>query len=170
MSDLAEYVKQLSSELPPALMQAVLDVADARRGISSGDIGDDPETLHNLLVLNRRQIERIEEVVGHLVILKSRTEQAVAARKGAYTDAYNTAMNKPSVGFGSDYQSAKEKDSIAAAGAVEEAMVLRKAEKTHRDVYSAWDYCRGVLQGARDCQRDLDFRMRAFSLQGRLES
>ena len=170
MSDLAEYVKQLSGELPPALINAVTDCADARRGITSGDIGDDPETLHRLLVQNRRQIERIEEIVGNLVILKSRTEQAVAARKGAFQDAYNTAMSKPTVGFGSDYQSAKEKDSIAAAASVDESMNLRKAEKTHRDVYSAWDYCRGVLQGARDCQRDLDFRMRAFSLQGRLES
>jgi hypothetical protein len=170
MSDLAEFVKQLSSELPPALVQAVQDCADARRGISSGDIGDDPETLHNLLVMNRRQIERIEEIVGQLVILKSRTEQTVATRKGLYIDAYNRAMTKPSVGFGSDYQGAKEKDAIAASGAVEEAMDLRKAEKTHRDIYSAWEYCKGVLQGARDCQRDLDFRMRAFSLQGRLES
>lgn len=166
---LAEFVKQLSEEVPPALVEAIQLCAEARSQVHSGEYGDDPEAIHQLLVKNRRQIERMEELVGNLVLLKSRTQQAVNARKAAYDDAYIQAVKKPTIGFGGDYQSAKEKDALFNSSCVEETMSLRKAEKTHGDVFSAWDYCRGLLYGAQANQSDLTTRMKLMSMAYGLE-
>lgn len=167
-NELAEFVAKLSEEVPHALIEAIHQVADSRNLVTSGEYGDDHETIHSMLVKNRRQIERMEEIVGNLVLLRARTQQAVNARKAAYDDAYMEAANKPSIGFG-DYQSAKEKDAHFNASCVEESMSLRKAERTHSDVSSAHEYCRIMLRGAEGNQRDLELRMRLMSVANVLE-
>lgn len=126
------------------------------------------ETLHETLVVNRGMIERLESLTATLGFWKTRTAQAVAARKAEYDDAYMQAATKKNVGF-SDYASAKEKDAHFALGTIEQTMKLRKAEATHRDVDAAWDYCRILLRGAEGVQRDMELRIRLISLRSQLE-
>jgi hypothetical protein len=167
-TEVDKILDSMSGEVPGVLIQAVKDAAEARSQVQSGELSDDPVTIHERLLYNRQQIERLEDLTSKFVLLKSRTAQSVAKAKGAYDDAYTAAATKPSIGF-ADFSSAKEKDAYFAAACVTEAIALRKAEALHRDVDSAWDYCRILLRGAEGAQRDLELRMRLISLTSSLE-
>lgn len=168
MSSLPDFLAEFSKDVPEVLKQTVLDAAECRAAIQTGVSEDDPVEFHTYLVKNRSLIERLEYLTSSLVLLKSRTDQAVQHRKGEYDDAYMKAASKPKVGF-DDYTSAKEKDAQFNAAATEELYALRKAEAMHRDVYAAWDYCRILLRGAEGAQRDLETRIRLITLTSQLE-
>lgn len=170
MKDLAEILEGLSSDVNPAVMTALRDATESREMVRPGDTEDSLYDIHNQLVNNRRAIERLEYLTSTLALLKSRTAQAVAARRGAYDDAYMKAATKPSVaGFGNDFTTAKEKDAAFNLAAMDEQLALRKAEAAHRDVESAWDYCRVLLRGAEGVQNDLSTRLRIITLTSQLE-
>lgn len=169
-STLAEILSALSVKVVPALLTVVKEAEEARSLVRTGEIEDDPYSLHHQLLYNRKQIERLEYLTSQMVLMKSRAEQQVASARAAYDDAYQKAATKPSVGFSGDYSTAKEKDAYYNLSTVDETIRLRQTEALHRDSYSAWDYCRILLRGAEGVQRDLDQRIRLLTMQGRLES
>lgn len=169
---LADIVDKLTEQLHPQLIKAVQGASEARAAAGQyakdASVVDGPEELHEALIGSRAQIERLEYYVSQLVLLKAKTAQAVADRRGEYDDAYMKAATAKSVGF-ADYASAKEKDANFNLHTISETMKLRKAEKVHRDVDSAWDYCRILLRGAEGVHRDLEIRIRLISLSGQLD-
>lgn len=168
MNTLPELLSKLSKDVPEPLMKACEDATEARDLVKPGSIEDGVDDLHEQLLTNRVNIERMESLVASLTLLKSRTQQAVSARRGAYDDKYVQVATKPQVGF-ADYTSAKEKDAHFNAQVMEETWELRKAERLHRDADSAWDYCRLLLRGAEGVQRDLETRIRLITLRTQLE-
>ena len=168
MSALTTILNALSTEVSPKIISVLEEAHETRSKVKSGVVSDSPMDLHDQLLHNRQQIERLEFLTSELVLLKSRTVQEVQNRKGLYDDAYTAAATKPSIGF-ADFASAKEKDAHFALGAMDEQINLRKAEKLHRDVDSAWDYTRILLRGAEGVQRDLELRIRLISLTSSLE-
>lgn len=160
---------KLSTEVAPQIINTLQEATEIRNNVVAGeDVNEDPVVLHNYLLHNRAQIERLENLTAHLVLLKSRTAQLTANKRAAYDDAYMKAATKPSVGF-ADYATAKEKDAHFNLETVDETIQLRKAESLHRDVDSAWDYCRILLRGAEQTQRDIELRIRLISLTSSLE-
>lgn len=168
MNSLPDLLKALSKDVPPTIIEACEDATRARELVKPGSVEDGPDDLHEQLLGNRVQIERMEYLVASLTLLKSRSQQSVAASRAAYDDAYAKSATKPSVGF-TDYTTAKEKDAHHNLSAMAELVNLRTAEKTHRDVDSAWDYCRILLRGAEGVQRDLETRIRLITLRSSLE-
>lgn len=166
-AELSEILESLSDGVAPAILSALEEATEARALVRPGAEEDGVQDLHSQLLTNRRNIERLEYLTAQFVLLKSRTSQAVAARKGAYDDAYMKAATKPSVGFG-DFATAREKDAVFNLSAMDETWQLRKAESMHRDVDSGWDYCRILLRGAEGVQRDLETRIRLMSMQSYL--
>lgn len=168
MKALASILDDLSEEISPTLIEVLKEATRARENVTQGEESAGLPDIHTHLVRNRSMIEFLENATARLTLLKSRTAKAVATRKGAYDDAYMKAATKPSVGF-ADYASAKEKDAHYNLSTIEETMALRKAEAMHRDVESAWDYCRQLLRGAEGVQRDLETRIRLITLTSSLE-
>lgn len=168
MSDLPALLNTLSEGVNPTLIKACTDVSHARSMVMSGDHSDSLDEIHTNLVNNRHQIERIEEITATLLLLRSRTAQALAAKKAVYEDAYASSMTKRRPSF-AEFTSAKEKDANAAAETVAEALEMRKAEKVHRDVESAHEFCRVLLRGAEGTHRDLELRIRIISLSSSLD-
>lgn len=166
--DVSKILESLSSKVAPAIIHALKDASHARDMVIGGETDDGPAELHEQLLHNRRQIERLEHLTSQFVLLKSRAAQQVAAAQGAYDDAYMAAATKKSIGFG-DYTSAKEKDAHFNLATVEETITLRRTLALHRDVESAWDFCRILLRGAEGVQRDLELRLRMISLTNSLE-
>lgn len=163
MKELEAFVAELSEDVPPQLIEAVKDAAQCRSQVYGGDESASLEEIHGHLIRNRSQIERLEYLTTTLALLRSRTTNIVATRRASYDDAYNKAATKPSIGF-NEYTSAKEKDATANVAATGELFAFRKAEKLHRDVDSAWDFCRVLLRGAESAQRDIETRIRLITL------
>lgn len=164
----SQILETLSSAVAPALISALEEASQARNLVKGGEATDGPSDLHDQLLHNRRQIERLEHLTGQFLLLKARSAQQVASRKGAYDDAYMAAATKKAVGF-TDYTSAKEKDAHYNLATLAETLELRKANALYRDVESAWDFCRILLRGAEGVQRDLELRLRIISLNSSLE-
>lgn len=169
MADLFKVLESLSTQVAEPIIKTLHEVTELRTSMSGGTVEDSPVELHRQLLENRWRIEQIEMKTATLTLLKSRTSQAVADAKNAYTDAYQAAATKSTVSFASDYATAKEKDAHYNLSTLEETMVLRAQEKQHRDIESAWEYCRALLRGAEALQHDLSLRVRLITLSSSLE-
>lgn len=167
-SDLSALTSKVTEGMPDVLVRVLHEASDIRSLVKPGNAEDGPSEIHNQLLYNRAQIERLEFLTSRLVVLKSRTAQMVAKARNAYDDAYMKAATSPKIGF-ADYSSAKEKDAHFNANTIAETMELRKAEATHRDIDATWDMCRMLLRGAEGVQRDLELRMRLITLAGQLD-
>lgn len=168
MSDLSDLALSLSKEMQPKLIDAVTKAREARESCPSGTVNDDPHILHEHLLMTRAQIERLEHLTAEIGLVRGRVMGAVQDTKGAYEDAYMTAATSNDVGF-ADYSSAKEKDANYDLRAIKEKIEHRKAERLHRDVDNAWQYCRTLLRGAEGVHRDLEVRIRLITLAGQLD-
>ncbi len=163
-----KMLSTLSSGVAPQIVSVLERITEVRTAVKAGTMEDTPVDLHTQLVFNRSQIEQMEVVVAQLTLLKARSENILAEKKGEYDDAYSQAAAKPSFSLG-EFASAKEKDAHYSLAATTELFAVRKAEAFHRDVYSAWDYARSLLRGAEATQRDIDTRIRLITLQSNLE-
>lgn len=169
MTDLTKILESLSTQVAEPIIKVLRDVTELRQAMHGGTEEDSPHDLHRQLLENRWRIEQIEMKAATLTLLKSRTAQALADAKNAYADAYQAAATKKAVGFGSEYATAKEKDAHYNLSTLEETMMLRAQERQHRDVESAWEYCRMLLRGAEAMQQDLSLRVRLITLSSSLE-
>jgi len=167
--DVSKILESLSSKVAPAIIEALEQASNARNLVKAGSTDDGPADIHDQLVSNRKQIERLEHLTSTFVLLKSRAAQQVAAAKGKYEDAYMGAATKPSLGFNNEYVTAKEKDAHYNLSTVAETLELRRAEALYRDVESAHEFCRLMLRGAEGVQRDAELRMRLMSLTSAME-
>ncbi len=169
---LADLVDQLTEQMHGQLVKAIQQASEARAActelVRNAQIEDGPDELHQTILTTRAQIERLEYLTSQLVLLKAKSAQAVADRKAQLEDAYMKAATSKTVGF-SDYASAKAQDAAHATKTIAETLALRKVERTHRDVDSAWDYCRALLRGAEGVHRDLEIRIRLITLSGQLD-
>jgi hypothetical protein len=158
-------LEALSVDLTPSCAQVVSEARRVRDEVRGGDPEDTVPDLHEQLVFNRAQIDYLEAMTSRMLLARARTQQAVSDAKDAVDDAVMKTATKPSSRLG-EFASAKEKEAFYALGAVNEKMTLRKAERLHRDIDSTWDYCRVLLRGAEQVQRDLETRMRMLSISG----
>lgn len=168
MTEVEKILSSLNTEVAPQIIETLGEVSEIRKSIHAGSLDDDPSDLHEQLLFNRASIERLEVIVGNLLLLKARTENILASRQAAYDDAYMKAATKPSMALG-DFSTAKEKDATFNLSATEEMFALRKASAFHRDVYSAWDFSRINLRGAEATQKDIEVRIRLITLNSALE-
>lgn len=168
-SDVFESLERLfvalSVDLTPTCAQVLYEARAARELVHAGDPHDAVPELHEQLLHNRSRIDYLESLTSRMLLVRSRSQQAVSDAKAAVDDAVMNTAAKPSSRLG-EYASAKEKEVHFALGAVEQTMTLRKAERLHRDVDSTWDYCRVLLRGAEQVQRDLEIRLRMLSVTG----
>lgn len=162
-----DLLTALSQDLTPTCAVVIKEARSVRDEVSVGEASDAVPDLHDRLLVNRAQIERLEYLTAQMLLARARTQQAVTDAKAEVDDAVMQTATKPSFKIG-EYASAKEKEAHYALGSVEQTMRLRKAERLHRDVDSTWDYCRVLLRGAEQVQRDLESRIRIITITDRL--
>lgn len=162
---LGKMLDALCADLTPTCTKVLGEITALRELVHVGETHDTVPDLHEQLLHNRAQIDIMEALTARMLLTRSRTQQAVSDAKGAVDDAMMNTATKPSARLG-EFASAKEKEAHYMLGAVDQTMTLRKAERLHRDVDSTWDYCRVLLRGAEQVQRDLETRMRMLSVAG----
>lgn len=168
MTELSELLVKLDAESQEAVVKALRAAKTAREHCEVGQEGDGPEELHKRLLLARANIDRLEHIAAELGRLKAKSQQAVADCRDEYDQAFADSATDKTVGF-SDYATAKEKEAHHDLKAMKQKMAMRKAERRHRDIDSAWEYVRLMHRGAEGVRKDLDTRIRLITLAGQLD-
>lgn len=152
-----------------SIANLVGEAADLRRQVSSGTVSDTLTTLHERLVRTRALMDRIEEIVAHLLRMQYAARAKAADAQASLDDKWDEVARRPVMGFSVGDPAPRERYARYNAETLNERVAVRKAERDARMVEGALEVCRWYHQGMRDTRYTLDTRIRLVTMESRLE-
>lgn len=137
-------------------------------GHESPEVGTGLHDLHEVLVNVRRAQERVEEIAAEVSMLRARAESESADRGADLDDAWNREARSPRRGFQSD-TAPRERYAQYSTATVTEQVAARRAEKKVRQLRAAEESVRAAHKRLDGTRWTTDARIRASSMDTRLE-
>lgn len=164
--ELAELTALLTADLDPTLAAAVTRAAELR------DVGeqwlptDSVQTMHEHLIALRMAQDSMEGILANLGLVRGRVADAVEAARDAYDEKVGQAIaaSKPE-----EYSTAKERNAAYDLHALKERIEHRRIQRMLAKVGTAHEFVKLRYWGIDGKRRDLDTRLRALSIESRLE-
>ena len=140
-----------------------IEAAQLRSTLHPGEVTDSPQEIHGQVLTAQSVVDRIEEFVGLLTMMKADTAEFVIAAQDELDAAMADVVNNPA-NRRNEYETAVEKNVKIKAATLNEQVKLRQAEKKDRDVGKVLEYMKTLHWGARGVLRTLELRVKLISM------
>lgn len=134
----------------------------------SPEVGTGLHDLHDFLVRTRQAQERVEELLAEVSLLRARAAHEAADADADLEDAWNEQARRPRRGFASD-TAPRERYAQYSTATVAEQVEARRAEKRVRQLKAAEESVRAAHRRLEGTRWTTDARIRASSMDTRLE-
>jgi hypothetical protein len=162
---MTDPIEQLWAGVNPRIIAMASEARELRAAQQPGE-ADGPTEVRKRLVDIRRRLDRLEQITADLGRIRARADAMTRNAQDAYDDAYaESARNaRPA-----EFSSARERDAVHVAHALNELIALRWAQRRLAEVAEAYEYAKTLHRGLDGARRDEATLLSAMTVENRLE-
>lgn len=145
------------------------EARELRESLPSGSLADTPADIHAQLLKARAVLDRMEQILAHIIVMKNVSAQQSRAAKAEYEDAWGEVATHAAVGFSHENAAPRERYAKYDQSTVKQQVAAREAENYDSRVWMTLDIVKMWHRSIDGLRQDLNTRLRIVSLNTSLE-